>query len=221
MTLSGAKTPPRPRKRPLQARSRATIEAVLSAAAHIISRGGMSAFNTNVVAERAGISIGSLYQYFPNKDAILVALIERRIHAFAETMESVVGDMKGSSFAEDLRRFLSEAGAERNEEARLTRILDAEEERLAPALDLQHIKGRMDAMLIQIAERHRGEFGGFEIPRSVSHISAICRAILQAEDRAPNPDWRLAVDRTVAAVTGYLSVPSRSVKMSSATDLGE
>lgn len=179
----------------------------------------MSAFNTNAVAERAGVSIGSLYQYFPNKDAILVALIERRVHAFAEAMESLVGDMKGRSFAEDLRRFLSEAGAGRNEEVRLTRILDAEEERLAPALDLQHIKGRMDAMLIQIAERHSDEFEGFDIPRSVNHIAAICRAILQAEDNAPAPDWRLAVERTVAAVTGYLSVPSRSVKVGPATDL--
>lgn len=221
MTLSSAKTTPRPRKTPLQARSRATIETVLSAAAHIISRGGMSAFNTNAVAERAGVSIGSLYQYFPNKDAILVALIERRIYAFTEAMESLVGEMKGGSFAEDLRRFLSEAGAGRNEEIRLTRVLDAEEERLAPALDLQHIKGRMDATLIQIAERHKEEFVGFDIPHSVSHIAAICRAILQVEDRAPDPDWRLAVERTVAAVTGYLSVPPRSAKMNRATDLGE
>lgn len=221
MTRSSAKIGPRPRKTPLQARSRATIEAVLSAAAHIISSGGMSAFNTNAVAERAGVSIGSLYQYFPNKDAILVALIERRVQAFAETMESVVAGMSGSRFAEDLRRFLSQAVTSRNQEARLSRILDAEAERLAPALDLEHVKDRLDAMLMQMARRHQSEFSGFDTAPAVGHIGAICRAVMEAESGVADPDWPLTVDRIAAAVTGYLSVPPPSVKMSGATDLGD
>jgi AcrR family transcriptional regulator len=68
-----------PRKLPKQSRSGATFEAVLEAAAQIFERRGYAAGTTNRIAERAGVSIGSLYQYFPNKDAILVALVHRHL----------------------------------------------------------------------------------------------------------------------------------------------
>jgi AcrR family transcriptional regulator len=73
--------PPRtsPRKVPRQERSRLTVEAILDAAARVFERHGYAAGTTNRIAERAGVSIGSLYQYFPNKDAILVALVERHL----------------------------------------------------------------------------------------------------------------------------------------------
>lgn len=71
------KTQPTPRKNPEQDRSRATVEAILDAAAHILVRDGYDAFNTNRVAEKAGASIGSLYQYFPNKESLLGELARR------------------------------------------------------------------------------------------------------------------------------------------------
>ena len=64
---------------PRQERSRATVEAILEAAAQVFERHGYAAGTTNRIAERAGVSIGSLYQYFPNKDAILVALVEQHV----------------------------------------------------------------------------------------------------------------------------------------------
>ncbi|WP_320672754.1 TetR/AcrR family transcriptional regulator [Patulibacter defluvii] len=68
-----------PRKRPSQERSRLTVEAILDAAAQVFEAHGYAAGTTNRIAERAGVSIGSLYQYFPNKDAVLVALTERHV----------------------------------------------------------------------------------------------------------------------------------------------
>jgi len=65
------------RRTPRQARSRATWEAIVEAAAQILERNGPAGFNTNAVAERAGVSIGTLYQYFPDKAAILMAAAER------------------------------------------------------------------------------------------------------------------------------------------------
>lgn len=67
------------RRRPVQARSQRTVEKILDAAAHIFGQRGYAG-TTNHVAERAGISIGSLYQYFPNKDALLVALHDRHLN---------------------------------------------------------------------------------------------------------------------------------------------
>jgi AcrR family transcriptional regulator len=65
------------RKTPLQARSRVTIDAILDAAAHILGERGWSGLTTNAVADVAGVSIGSLYQYFPNKLALIEAVRRR------------------------------------------------------------------------------------------------------------------------------------------------
>ncbi len=67
------------RRRPRQARSRATWEAIVEAAAQILERRGPGGFNTNEVAERAGVSIGTLYQYFADKHAILAAAVRREL----------------------------------------------------------------------------------------------------------------------------------------------
>jgi AcrR family transcriptional regulator len=65
------------RKQPQQARSHATTEAILDATAHILGERGWAVCTTNAVAERAGVSIGSLYQYFPNKLALVEAVRRR------------------------------------------------------------------------------------------------------------------------------------------------
>jgi len=65
------------RKSPVQGRSQETVETLLEASAQILHKDGEAALTTNRIAERAGFSIGTLYQYFPNRDAILVAMAER------------------------------------------------------------------------------------------------------------------------------------------------
>jgi AcrR family transcriptional regulator len=69
----------RPRKHPRQTRSRGTVDAILEAAAQVFTTHGYAAGTTNRIAARAGVSIGSLYEYFPSKDALLVALMERHV----------------------------------------------------------------------------------------------------------------------------------------------
>lgn len=84
----GARKPVKQRKVPVQKRSQFTVDQILEAAAHIFARRGYAGSTTNHIADKAGVSIGSLYQYFPNKDAILVALLERH-------MEQVSGLLTG------------------------------------------------------------------------------------------------------------------------------
>jgi AcrR family transcriptional regulator len=68
-----------PRKQPVQDRAVFTVEAILEAATYILVRDGWDKFTTNRVAERAGVNIASLYQYFPNKESIVVELQRRHI----------------------------------------------------------------------------------------------------------------------------------------------
>lgn len=70
-------SPHQARKQPRQARAKATVDALLEACGQVLERHGLQGLNTNRVAERAGASIGSLYQYFPAKEALLQALADR------------------------------------------------------------------------------------------------------------------------------------------------
>lgn len=67
-----------PRKLPKQSRGRETVRAILEAAAQVFAERGMEGTTTNQVAERAGVSIGTLYQYFPNKESLMVAMADGR-----------------------------------------------------------------------------------------------------------------------------------------------
>jgi AcrR family transcriptional regulator len=77
MTAQAPDQRARPRKQPRQARARHTVEAIIEASARILEEQGHGGFTTNAVAELAGVSIGTLYQYFPDKNALLGALIAR------------------------------------------------------------------------------------------------------------------------------------------------
>lgn len=83
------------RKTPRQARASTTVEVVLQAAAHILERQGLAGFTTNAIAAKAGVSIGSLYQYFPSKEAILARLtsdlLARDRALFAERLAQTEG----------------------------------------------------------------------------------------------------------------------------------
>ncbi|MGR3369581.1 MAG: TetR/AcrR family transcriptional regulator [Sagittula sp.] len=80
---------PQPRKLPKQRRAVETCAAIVEAAARILETQDPDALNTNRIAERAGVSIGTLYQYFPDKQAILVALIRRERQALLAELRAI------------------------------------------------------------------------------------------------------------------------------------
>lgn len=194
----------RPRKTPAQARSRATFDAVLTASAHILEAHGLAGFNTNAVAERAGVSIGSLYQYFPSKDAILAALIERRAVTFAEEVLAAAGAARGETLADDLRLMLSHAIDWHSQSSALTRILDDEVRRLGRSLDLEPVDARFQVSLATVLQRHvAGDMK--DLPRVARDMSMIIKALMQNEGERQTPNWRRAIEGAVGAVLGYLA----------------
>lgn len=78
------------RKQPVQDRAKVTSDSILEAAEIIITKEGYEKATTNYIAERAGVSIGSLYQYFPNKDTIISALIEQEVSKVANGIRAVL-----------------------------------------------------------------------------------------------------------------------------------
>lgn len=95
---------PRPvRKGPRQARSRATVEAIVEAGARILSESGWAGFTTNKVAETAGVSIGSLYQYFPDKISLVEAIRRRHVENSLAAVRRALGEGQARDrFVEEL-----------------------------------------------------------------------------------------------------------------------
>jgi AcrR family transcriptional regulator len=149
------------RKAPIQGRAEKTIERILEASAQILQEGGEKFFTTNMVAERAGFSIGTLYQYFQSKEAILLMLFDRyRLSINQRLEESLALGFQSQSTPEEMVRayihIVLEAYTRGGD--RLTRSLIRQawqmdhEERI-----LQAITSAMDQVslyLLRMAERH-------------------------------------------------------------------
>jgi AcrR family transcriptional regulator len=94
-----------PRKRPRQRRSAETVDAIVEAGARVFAEGGYGRASTNRIAQAAGVSIGSLYEYFPNKDAILVAVAERHLGRMMSDVEDLLLEAQGEQ--EELESLLA------------------------------------------------------------------------------------------------------------------
>jgi AcrR family transcriptional regulator len=138
----------RPRKEPRQARSQDTVQAIVRAAAQVFAARGYAASTTNHIAERAGVSIGSLYEYFPNKDALLVALMERHVRD-GEAIIAGVQIPLDSDLAGAVRQFVRAMVEFHARDSALHRVLFEE----APLPPL--IRRRLTAIETQVTERVR------------------------------------------------------------------
>jgi len=80
-----------PRRRPRQARAQATVDAIIQATARVLIEDGYDRASTNRIAQAAGVSIGSLYQYFPSKEALVAALVEAHVDRMMEVVTRILG----------------------------------------------------------------------------------------------------------------------------------
>ena len=117
---------PPPRKRPRQTRSQHTVDAILDAAARVFVRDGYAAATTNHIADVAGVSIGSVYQYFPNKDALVAALHARHARQMQAVMTAVLDGSSGASLRDSIAGLVRALVAAHMVEPGLQRILERE-----------------------------------------------------------------------------------------------
>jgi AcrR family transcriptional regulator len=95
-----------PRRRPIQGRSLATVEVLLQTTAQILMSHGYEKATTNEIARRAGVSIGSLYQYFPNKEALLEALVAQHFQERRAAFEEATADVHPETMPERVRQVI-------------------------------------------------------------------------------------------------------------------
>ncbi len=89
-----------PRKLPVQARSAVSVDAILKATIQVLLKSGKEQLTTTRVAMRAGVSVGTLYQYFPNKSSLLQAALMRHMDEVTEAVERICLEQRGRTLAE-------------------------------------------------------------------------------------------------------------------------
>jgi AcrR family transcriptional regulator len=179
------------RKAPRQQRAVETRARILDAARGVFAEHGYAAGTTNRIAEAAGMSVGSLYQYFPNKDAILVVLVRDHIaDGTAEVQAALAAGDDGAPLPDTVRRVVAALYDVHAREPRLHRVLFEESPR-PPSL-LRELHRLEDEIVALVAERLRTEQPALEDPELTARI-AVCTIEslvhrLVATDRPPDRD---------------------------------
>ena len=138
----------RPRKTPLQKRSREMLETILEAATRVLIREGYTRTTTNRVAAAAGISVGSLYQYFPSKDALVVELLRRHREAMVRVLASHLEGLDEATPIEAAVRRLVHATLEAHDvNPRLHRVMVEEVLRKDARAEVGDFEPRVEAMV--------------------------------------------------------------------------
>ena len=189
----------RPRKLPKQARSADTVAAIIEAAARILEERGHAGFSTNGVAERAGVSIGSLYQYFPSKDALIGALINRETTFL---LQDAAAALEQSSCKAGLAVLIDACIAHQFRRPALARLLDFEEARMPLDPDIVGIKEQFAAILFEVL-RQRGISAQSDMTIAVRDVAAIIRGMVDATGEIADGQAGLR-ERVQRAVYGYL-----------------
>jgi AcrR family transcriptional regulator len=165
MSVTGLQPPLHPRKRPSQARSAVTVDAILEAAVRVLLADGYPRLTTRRVAEVAGVSVGSLYQYFPNRRSLVAEVIRRKVEEGVRCIEEAAARADGppaeavaavmAAFAAEKRRGLALSVALRGPMAELEgRRALAEGARRAEAI-LAGLLGRLLSRPLDAAEAAR------------------------------------------------------------------
>lgn len=186
------------RKLPQQSRSRKTVKRILRSAAHILETEGIEGFNTNAIAEAANISIGSLYQYFPDKDTMTAMLIHQHTAAFLSQLKIEIDQTQ--SFDINLKKLIQVAVAQQLQRPKLFQLLDVEEARLPLDYETQVAQSEILKLIADLLRQQ----GYQKIAVAAQDVLAIARGMIDTAGAAGEQDLSDLETRVFRAVVGYL-----------------
>lgn len=192
------------RREPKQRRSQETVDAVLEAVPLVVKRHGVGALTTNRIAEAAGVSIGSLYQYFPDKQAIFAVLHDRHVDDVRRVMERTMTECASASL-EDFTRELVEglAMAHTERHADLHEIVSG-----AVPEGAHGFKRALHASFEQVLSRaEQDRFPAAEAKRMLFVLPHLVEALVHgaAAQNGGVLSRNAAKDEALRTVLGYLS----------------
>ena len=199
----------KPRKQASQERSRATVDALIEATARVLTKVGFDKATTNRIAETAGVSVGSLYQYFPSKEALVVAVIDRHNSESMQLVRSALAEVGSLPLVEAVRRMVAVAIKAHRIDPRLHRVLTEQIPRTGRLEDVEVFNRENYALFrAYLAGCHESlrpadpEMAAFVC---VSSIEAIAHnAVLHGSNELSSEAEKTLVDEATRMIVGYL-----------------
>ena len=198
-----------PRKSASQERSRSTVDALLEATARVLIREGYDKASTNRIAEVAGVSIGSLYQYFPSKEALVAAVIDRHTQEVSEVTRNALVKAAARPIEVAAREFVSVAIDAHRVNPKLHGVLAEQIPRVGRLENIEanvregyaSVRGYLEAHRdeIDVADLDLAAFVLVTVVEALTHAAVLRRPDLLADGKA-----RQFVDDVTRLVVGYL-----------------
>jgi AcrR family transcriptional regulator len=199
----------KPRKKASQERSRATVDALIEATARILVREGFDKASTNRIAEVAGVSVGSLYQYFPGKEALVAAVILRHNQDIMHLVRGALAEVAAQPIEQAVRRLVAVAVEAHRVDPKLHRVLAEQIPRIGRLAEVEVFNRENFALFRAFLEDHRDELRATDLELAtfvcVTSIEALTHnAVLHHSDRLGDDAVEALVDEATRLVVGYL-----------------
>jgi AcrR family transcriptional regulator len=199
----------KPRKTATQERSRATVDALVEATARILVREGFDKASTNRIAAVAGVSVGSLYQYFPGKEALVAAVIERHRQEILQIVRGELARALGEPVGKAMRKLVAVAVKAHRVDPRLHRVLAEQIPRVGRLEQLETFSRENYTLFRAYLERHRDELRVDDLELAsfvcVTAIEALTHnAVLHQSRLLSEAAMEALIDEGARLVSGYL-----------------
>ncbi|WP_322013794.1 TetR/AcrR family transcriptional regulator [Paraburkholderia sp. J12] len=203
------KTLTKPRKHASQKRSRAMVDALIEATARILVTDGFDKASTNRIAEMAGASVGSLYQYFPGKEALVVAVIERHNRELLQVVRRALAEVAALPMEQAVPKLVAAAIEAHRVDPRLHRVLAEQLPRSGKLENVEVFNRETYALFRGYLEAHRDEFRAVDLGLAafvcVTSIEALTHtAVVHHADRLSDAAFAVLVEEASRLIVRYL-----------------
>ena len=197
-----------PRKEPTQDRARATVESILAATARILVKEGYEGATTNKIAATAGVGVGSLYQYFPSKEALVASLIDRHSGQMLAFLEARSASAPRDQPLREIVREVVGAMIEAHKvDPRLHRVLIEQVPRVGSLRRIEALDAQIRALIEAYLEQRRDEIRPRNIKLAVFLLTSTVEAITHGAV-LKHPEYladEQLIDETTELVMRYLA----------------
>jgi AcrR family transcriptional regulator len=198
-----------PRKSASQERSRLTVNALLEATARILVREGFDKASTNRIAEVAGVSVGSLYQYFPSKEALVAALIDRHNQDVGQLVRAELAQAVGLPIAQAVRKLVTVAVKAHRMDPKLHRVLTEQIPRVGRLEKVETFNRQNYALFRGYIEGRRDEIRAVDPELAafvcVTSIEALTHTAVLHQKIVSDSAMDELIDEATRLVVGYLT----------------
>jgi AcrR family transcriptional regulator len=197
-----------PRKTASQKRSRLTVNALLEATARILVREGFDKASTNRIADVAGVSVGSLYQYFPSKEALVAALIDRHNQEVMREVQGELSEAVGLPLKQAVRKLVSVAVKAHRVDPKLHRVLAEQIPRVGKLENIESFNRQNYVLFANYLHSRRDEIRAVDLELAafvcVTSIEALTHTAVLHRKIMSDEEMEALVEEATRLVVGYL-----------------